>query len=77
MSMGSFGPASQACEVRSGWHLFLPKCTTELGVICKLAESALNPTIQVIDKGVEEHQAHGGPVGGHHLSLASTRTQSH
>jgi len=49
----------------------------QLGVICKLAESALNPTIQVIDKGVEEHQAHGGPVGGHHLSLASTRTQSH
>jgi len=25
-------------------------CTTQLGVVCKLAEGALNPTIYVIDE---------------------------
>ncbi|PKU47022.1 hypothetical protein llap_2675 [Limosa lapponica baueri] len=28
-------------------------CTTQLGVICKLAEGALNPTVHVIDEDTE------------------------
>ncbi|PKU45373.1 hypothetical protein llap_4317 [Limosa lapponica baueri] len=31
--------------------------TTELGVIGKLAESALNPTVRVINKDVKQHQS--------------------
>jgi len=30
-------------------------CTAQLGVICKLAEGALNAIVYVIDKDVEEH----------------------
>jgi len=37
-------------------------CTTLLSVISKLAEGALNPTISVIDKDVEEHQSQEGPL---------------
>ena len=32
-------------------------CTTQLGVICKLAEGALDAIVCVIDKDVEEHQS--------------------
>ena len=29
--------------------------TTQLGVICKLAEDALNPTIDITDENIKEH----------------------
>ena len=32
-------------------------CTTQLGVICKLAEGVLNAIVYVIDKDAEEHQS--------------------
>ena len=38
-------------------------CTTQLGVICKLPEEALNPIIYVMDRDVEEHQSQDGPLG--------------
>jgi len=50
-------------------------CTTQLGVISRLAEGALDPTVHVTDKTAEE-----GPStdpGGHYLSPTSTWTQSH
>ena len=30
-------------------------CTTQLSIICKLAEGTLNPTVDVIDEDVKEH----------------------
>ena len=32
-------------------------CTSQLSVISELADGALNPTVQVINKDVEEHQS--------------------
>ncbi|KAK4827794.1 hypothetical protein QYF61_021747 [Mycteria americana] len=32
-------------------------CTTQLGVVSKLAEGALNPTVHVTDKDVKQHQS--------------------
>ena len=36
-------------------------CTTQLGVIRKLAEGALDAVIYVIDKDVEEHRSKTDP----------------
>ena len=33
-------------------------CTTQLGVIHRLAVGALNSTVNVIDEDVKEHQSH-------------------
>ena len=33
------------------------KCTTQLGVICKLAEGALDPTVHVTDEDIKEAQS--------------------
>ena len=38
------------------------KCTTQLGVFNKLAESTLSTAICVIGKDVEEHQFEDGPL---------------
>lgn len=38
------------------------KCTTQLGIIGKLAEDALNPTAYVINKDVEEHKFQDRPL---------------
>ena len=38
-------------------------CTTQLGVVCKLAEGELNPTVYVTDKDVEEHWSQNRPLG--------------
>ena len=38
-------------------------CTTQLGVICKLAEGALSAIFYVIDKDVEEHWSQDQPLG--------------
>ncbi|KAK4828850.1 LOW QUALITY PROTEIN: hypothetical protein QYF61_000907 [Mycteria americana] len=41
------------------WHV---NCTTQLGVICKLAEGALDPAICVIDENIEQHWSQYGPL---------------
>ena len=37
-------------------------CMTQLGVIWKLAEGALNRTVCVINKGIEQYQSQYGPL---------------
>ncbi|KAK4827791.1 hypothetical protein QYF61_021744 [Mycteria americana] len=37
-------------------------CTTQLGVVCKLAEGALNLTVNVIDENIERHWSQYGPL---------------
>ncbi|KAK4815207.1 hypothetical protein QYF61_021826 [Mycteria americana] len=37
-------------------------CTTQLGVICKLAEGALGLTVNVIDENIEQHWSQYGPL---------------
>jgi len=37
-------------------------CTTQLGVICKLVEGALDLAFSVIDKNVKEHRSQYGPL---------------
>ncbi|KAK4817730.1 hypothetical protein QYF61_026530 [Mycteria americana] len=39
-------------DIPSFWRV---SCTTQLGVICKLAEGALNLTVNVIDENIEQH----------------------
>ncbi|KAK4827993.1 hypothetical protein QYF61_022695 [Mycteria americana] len=50
-------------EVHTG-SLLQPciKCTTQLGVICKPAEGALNPTVNVINKDIEQYQSQYRPL---------------
>jgi len=36
--------------------------TTQLGVICKLAEGALDPAVCVIDEDTKQHWSHCGPM---------------
>ena len=50
-------------------------CTTQLGVISKLAEGTLNPTVLVIDKDVKEHWSQEGPLGdaSHHQPPSGLR----
>ncbi|PKU48884.1 testosterone 17-beta-dehydrogenase 3 [Limosa lapponica baueri] len=47
--------------------------TTQLGVICKLAEGVLDPTVYVIDEDIEQYWS---PYI-HHVSLISIWTFSH
>ncbi|KAK4831029.1 LOW QUALITY PROTEIN: hypothetical protein QYF61_014917 [Mycteria americana] len=44
--------------------------TTQLGVICKLAEGALNPTVHVIDDDIKQYWSQYGPISDttHHQS---------
>ena len=46
-----------SCLDLSGWHLVpvVSRVHPQLGVISKLAEGALDPTVYVINKGVVEH----------------------
>lgn len=37
-------------------------CTTQLGVVCKLAEAALGPTVHGIDKDIKQYLPPYGPV---------------
>ena len=37
-------------------------CTTEFGVICKLAEGTFDPTVYVIDKDMKQHRSQDGPL---------------
>lgn len=48
--------------------------TTQLGVICKLAEGALNATVYIIDEDMKQCSSQSE---GHHLSLISIWTLSH
>lgn len=36
--------------------------TTHLGVICKLAEGALNPTIYVVEENIKQYQSKDRPL---------------
>jgi len=57
-SFGSQRLIFQTCQGPFGWHPFC--CfhyTMQLGVVSKLAEGALNPTVYVTDKDVEEQQS--------------------
>ncbi|KAK4826501.1 hypothetical protein QYF61_009574 [Mycteria americana] len=36
--------------------------TTQLGVVCKLAEGALNPTVHVIDEDIKQYRSQYGPL---------------
>ena len=36
--------------------------TTQLGVICKLAEGALDPTVYVIDEDIKQYWSQYGPL---------------
>jgi len=38
-------------------------CTTQLGVVCKLAEGSLDSIVYVIDEDVEEHLFQDLPLG--------------
>ena len=49
-------------------------CTTQLGVIHKLAENTLDP---IVCKEAVERQSQEGTPGGHHSSLASTWMWNH
>ncbi|KAK4815575.1 LOW QUALITY PROTEIN: hypothetical protein QYF61_004092 [Mycteria americana] len=58
------GPLLQLVQVPlnaipSFWHV---NCTTQLGVICKLAEGALNLTVNVIDENIEQYWSQYGPL---------------
>ncbi|KAK4820325.1 hypothetical protein QYF61_023558 [Mycteria americana] len=58
------GPLLQLVQVPldgipSFWRV---SCTTQLGVICKLAEGALNPPVCVIDEDIEQHWSQYGPL---------------
>ncbi|PKU45342.1 hypothetical protein llap_4361 [Limosa lapponica baueri] len=44
--------------VQSLWMASLPSSATQLGVVSKLAEGALNPTVHVTGKDVKQHQSH-------------------
>ncbi|KAK4827094.1 hypothetical protein QYF61_014196 [Mycteria americana] len=37
-------------------------CTTQLGVVCKLAEGALDPTVCVIDEDIKHYWSQYGPL---------------
>ncbi|KAK4828650.1 hypothetical protein QYF61_000298 [Mycteria americana] len=50
--------------------------TTQFGVMCKLAEGALNSTVYVIDEGIKQWWSQYGPLREHHLSLVSIWTLS-
>ena len=58
----SYRPISQAYPGPSGWHP-IPQpvnCTILLGVICKFAEGALNPTVWVINEDIKRF--YGGQI---------------
>ncbi|KAK4806259.1 LOW QUALITY PROTEIN: hypothetical protein QYF61_013403 [Mycteria americana] len=46
-------------DIPSFWCV---NCTTQLGVICKLAEGALNPTVYVVDEDIGQHWSQYRPL---------------
>ncbi|KAK4818846.1 hypothetical protein QYF61_020065, partial [Mycteria americana] len=46
-------------DILSFWSV---NCTTQLGVICKLAEGALDLAVNVIDENTEQHWSQYGPL---------------
>ncbi|KAK4806791.1 hypothetical protein QYF61_005587 [Mycteria americana] len=46
-------------DIPSFWHV---NCTTQLGVICRLAEGALDLSVNVIDENIEQHWSQYGPL---------------
>ncbi|KAK4826718.1 LOW QUALITY PROTEIN: hypothetical protein QYF61_010933 [Mycteria americana] len=46
-------------DIPSFWHV---SCPTQLGVICKLVEGALDLAVNVIDENIEQHWSQYGPL---------------
>ncbi|KAK4816353.1 hypothetical protein QYF61_015667 [Mycteria americana] len=46
-------------DIPSFWRV---SCTTQLGVICKLAEGALDLAVNVIDENIEQRWSQYGPL---------------
>ncbi|KAK4812272.1 LOW QUALITY PROTEIN: hypothetical protein QYF61_012947, partial [Mycteria americana] len=46
-------------DIPSFWRV---NCTTQLGVICRLAEGALDLAVNVIDENIEQHWSQYGPL---------------
>ncbi|KAK4818706.1 hypothetical protein QYF61_017927 [Mycteria americana] len=46
-------------DIPSFWHV---NCTTQLGVICRLPEDALDLAVNVIDENLEQHWSQYGPL---------------
>lgn len=44
-------------------------CTSQLGVLAKLAEGELNPTVHVVDKDVKQPESHQKPGERHKHSI--------
>jgi len=65
---------SQACPASSEWHPFLQRVnhSTQLGVIRKLAEGSLNPTVHVADKDVKQAPVPIPTPEEYHSSLVCT-----
>ena len=53
LALGFFEPLGSSLSL-SGWH---PVPQASLGVICKLIEGALDPTVSVIDEDNKDHLA--------------------
>ena len=66
-SWGSPGPTVQACLCSTGWHptswAYRLDHTPQLGVISKLAEGALDPTVDVINEDIKEYSSQHQSLG--------------
>ena len=57
------GPLLQLIQVPlDGIPSWCVSCTTQLGVICNLAEGALNPTVYVTDENIKQYWSQYGPL---------------
>jgi len=52
--------------IPSSWCV---NCTTQLGVICKLAEGALHLSDEVIGENIKQHRSQYGLLTGIHLDI--------
>ena len=65
LNLFRFSCAQSLSHSRSLWmgSFCCVNCTTQLGVISKLAKGTFNSTVCIIDKGVEEHWPYDRPLG--------------
>jgi len=54
----------QACPVPCGWHPLLLSCQLYrlACIICRLADSAFDPTVYVINKDIQQYWSQDGPL---------------
>jgi len=59
------GPLVELVQVPLDGVLSLGRvdCTTRLGVICRLVESAIDPAVRVIDEDIKQYWSQYGPLG--------------